>query len=165
MLDIPQCKDNILFYYFISFSKGMNLKNNTYLSLIVYKSLIRSNFDYIFIPLMTDMQRIKSDIQKLQNRVLRIIQYFPLKTRISDIHQKLNVDLLVTRLNKLFANFISAKRSHSLIQEELNDYQEAEREDKVPFQTAWEIDGFSQLNIKYKFKIDIKIKQIMFNKV
>jgi hypothetical protein len=87
--------------------------------LIVFKSLIRSNFDYMFIPLLTATQRIKDDVQKLQNRVLNIIQYFSFKTRITKIHQKLNVDMVDVRPTKLFKKFVNSKQDHTLIQQEL----------------------------------------------
>ena len=101
----------------------MKLKNNTYLSLTVDKRMIRSNFDYIFIPLLTDTQRIRADIQKLQNRVLRTIHHFPLKTSVNKIHKKLKIDLLETRLYKLFDKFIVAKNNHELIQQEIQVYE------------------------------------------
>ncbi|RNA15878.1 hypothetical protein BpHYR1_050954 [Brachionus plicatilis] len=43
-------------------------------------SLIRSLFDYCFIILQSGTQNIRAEMQKMQNRVLRIIKYFPLKT-------------------------------------------------------------------------------------
>ncbi|RNA02790.1 hypothetical protein BpHYR1_000057 [Brachionus plicatilis] len=42
-------------------------------------SLIRSLFDYCFIILQSGTKNIRAEMQKMQNRVLRIIKYFPLK--------------------------------------------------------------------------------------
>ena len=90
--------------------------------MVIFKSLIRSSFDYIFIPLLTDTQLIKDDIQKLQNRVLRNIHFFPIKTKITTIHNVLKVDLLNSRLTKLFSRFVQAKSHHKLINQELSNY-------------------------------------------
>ncbi|RNA31391.1 hypothetical protein BpHYR1_017762 [Brachionus plicatilis] len=67
-------------------------------------SLIRSLFNYCFIILQSGTQNIRAEMQKMQNRVLRIIKYFPLKTSIKTIHKELRIDLTDDRANKLFLN-------------------------------------------------------------
>ncbi|RNA42308.1 hypothetical protein BpHYR1_022350 [Brachionus plicatilis] len=68
--------------------KGLKLTNSTRLSIIVFKSFIRSLIDYSFIPLSCSTQRIISDLQVTQNNILRHINFFSLKTRISEIQSR-----------------------------------------------------------------------------
>ncbi|RNA04443.1 hypothetical protein BpHYR1_048475, partial [Brachionus plicatilis] len=69
-------------------------------------SLIRSLFDYCFIILQSGTQNIRAEIQKMQNRVLRIIQ----------------IDLIDDRANKLFSKFITTRQSHEIIAQEIQDF-------------------------------------------
>ena len=118
----------------------MKIKNQKNLSLVIFKSFIRSNFDYIFIPLLTDTQRIKSDIQKLQNRILKTIHHFPLKTKIIKMHKKLKIDLIDSRITKLFEKFVASKTEHRLIQDELKSYNRTTNQRfKTPFDVYKEI--------------------------
>ena len=59
--------------------KSLGWHQNNKIFLTIYKTLIRSLFDYSFIPLCCDTQKIISKYEKLQNRILRIIKWFPLK--------------------------------------------------------------------------------------
>ncbi|RNA40585.1 hypothetical protein BpHYR1_017108 [Brachionus plicatilis] len=58
----------------------------------------------------------------MQNRVLRIIKYFPLKTSIKTIHKELRIDLIDDRANKLFSKFITTRQSHEIIAQEIQDF-------------------------------------------
>jgi hypothetical protein len=93
--------------------KGLGLKNSIALCKVVFKNFIRSLVDYAFIPLSCSTQKISSDVQKLQNKVLRHIKFFPLKTRITDMHKQLKLDLANTRTKKLLDNFLQKKSSQS----------------------------------------------------
>ncbi|RNA18259.1 RNA-directed DNA polymerase from mobile element jockey-like, partial [Brachionus plicatilis] len=72
-----------------SFKWGSSIKINR----MLYMSLKRSLFDYCFIILHSGTQKIKSEIQKMQNWILKIIKYFLLKTSIKTIHKELTNDL------------------------------------------------------------------------
>ncbi|RNA23492.1 AP-like endonuclease reverse transcriptase [Brachionus plicatilis] len=101
-----------------SFKWGSSIKIN----IMLYMSLIRSLLDYCFIILHSGTQKIKSEIQKMQNRILKIIKYFPLKTSIITIHKELKIDLIDDRANKLFLKFVATKQNHELIANETKDY-------------------------------------------
>ncbi|RNA37760.1 RNA-directed DNA polymerase from mobile element jockey-like, partial [Brachionus plicatilis] len=85
--------------------KGLKLRNTIELSKIVFKGFIRSQFDYSFIPISCSTQKISSDLQKLQNKILRHIKYFLIKTRITKIHQHLKLDMLASRSDIFYTDF------------------------------------------------------------
>jgi hypothetical protein len=58
----------------------------------------------------------------MQNRVLKIIKHFPLKTSIKTIHKELKIDKVEERANQLFIKFIKTREKHELIAQEINDY-------------------------------------------
>ena len=103
--------------------KGFKWTSSIRINKILYKSLIRSLFDYCFVILQSGTQRIKSDLQKMQNRILRIIKYFPIKTSIDTIHKELKIEKLEERSNHLFIKFLKAKQGHDLIAQEIQEYQ------------------------------------------
>ena len=59
--------------------KSFKWSNYKSLNLKLYKSLIRSLFDHCFIILKCGTEMIKSSLQKIQNKILKIIKYFPIK--------------------------------------------------------------------------------------
>ena len=65
--------------------KSFKWKNSTGLGLTVYKFLIRPLFYYAFIPLLTGTQKIINKYEIMQNRILKIIKRFPLKTKTTTI--------------------------------------------------------------------------------
>ncbi|CAF0704716.1 unnamed protein product [Brachionus calyciflorus] len=93
----------------------------------LYKSLIRSLFDYCFVILNSGTGKIKGSLQKIQNKILKIIKFFPMRTSIKTIHQKLKLDLIEDRANLLFMKFIASKQNQEIIANEilvfLNDNQ------------------------------------------
>ncbi|RNA27764.1 AP-like endonuclease reverse transcriptase [Brachionus plicatilis] len=95
--------------------KSFKWRSSFKINRILYMSLIRSLFDYCFIILQSGTQNIRAEMQKMQNRMLRIIKYFPLKTSIKTIHKELRIDLIDDRANKLFSKFITTKQSHEII--------------------------------------------------
>lgn len=102
--------------------KGLKLKNSLNLCRIVFKNFIRSIFDYAFIPLSCSTQKISSDIQKLQNKFLRHIKFFPIKTKIVEIHKQLKIELVETRSKNLLNKFLSKKTSHQQLRMDLDEF-------------------------------------------
>ena len=114
--------------------RSLKIKNKTSLSLLVYKSFIRSQLDFMFIAINNSAQKVLPDVQKLQNRILRSIKFFPIKTRIVDIRKNMKIELLEKRYNKLFKNFFFSRLTHSQIQEDIRNYsQNNQRKLYTPF--------------------------------
>ncbi len=107
------------------FRKVKSLKiNQTKINSILFKSLIRSIFDYAFIILSCPTQRIMGNLQRIQNRILRIIKYFPPRTRIADIHAHFRIMTLSERSDQLLKKFTLAKQDHDLISSELEEFED-----------------------------------------
>ncbi|CAF1073509.1 unnamed protein product, partial [Brachionus calyciflorus] len=102
--------------------KSLKIKNKTSISMLIYKSFIRPQLDYMFIAINNSTQRILQDCQKLQNRILRTIKYFPIRTKITDIHNSLNIEMLEKRYSKLFKKFVLSRLTHEQIQEDIQKY-------------------------------------------
>lgn len=120
--------------------RSLKIKNKTSLSLLVYKSFIRSQLDFMFIAIKNSAQKVLPDCQKLQNRILRSIKFFPIKTRIADIHKNMKIELLEKRYNKLFKNFVFSRLTHSQIQEDIRNYsQNNQKKLNTPFDFFLEI--------------------------
>ena len=97
-------------------------KNTTRLGSTVYKSLIRPLFDYAFIPLMTGTQKVINKYEILQNRILKIIKKFPLKTRTTTILSFHKITSIKDRVSFIFKKFISSRRNSDLLPSEFNCY-------------------------------------------
>ncbi|RNA12396.1 AP-like endonuclease reverse transcriptase [Brachionus plicatilis] len=82
--------------------KRLKLKNSIYLRLTIFRSMIRSIFDNSFAIYQVSPPSFKKRLQKLQNKILRHVKFFPLRTSIPYIHQSLNVQLIEERMNRLF---------------------------------------------------------------
>ena len=102
--------------------KGFKWSNSININKTLYKSLIRSLFDYCFIILNTGTQRIKKDLQIFQNKILKIIKFFPLKASIDTIHKTLKMEKVEERSNSLFVKFLKSRTNHELIAKEINDF-------------------------------------------
>ena len=102
--------------------KGFKWKSSLKINKMLYKSLIRSLFDYCFIILQTGTQKILKDLQIFQNKIFRIIKFFPIKTTIETIHKTLNMEKIDDRANALFLKFLKSKRNIDLIAKEINEY-------------------------------------------
>lgn len=101
--------------------KCLKLNNKTNLCKTIFTSLIRSHFDYLFIAIETSSQKIASDLQKIQNRILKAIRFFPLRTSINSIHSNLKIDLLKSRNEKLFDKYVAKRLTHKQITQDLNE--------------------------------------------
>ena len=94
--------------------------NQIKINTILFKSLVRSLFDYAFIPLASPTQKINRKLQILQNRILKQIKYFPPKT--TDMHAFFKLQLIDQRTEELLKKFAIAKRHHDLISNELKNF-------------------------------------------
>ena len=101
--------------------KGLRI-NHIKINSILFKSLVRPVFDYAFIALCSPTQRIMDATQKIQNRILRAIKYFPPLTRIADIHIYFKIKSVGARSTELLKKFALAKRDHDLISSELSEF-------------------------------------------
>ena len=96
--------------------------NHKRINIILFKSLIRSIFDYSFVILSSSSQKIIGDLQKIQNRILRAIKYFPPRTKISEIHSYFKIPTIKDRSDHLLRKFTLAKTNHDLITTELEKH-------------------------------------------
>ncbi len=106
------------------FKKIKSLKiNHIKINTILFKSLVQPIFDYAFIALSCPTQRIMDAAQKIQNRFLRAIKYFPPHSRISDIHSYFKIKSIKSRSYELLMKFTKSKRGHELIAADLAEFQ------------------------------------------
>ena len=64
-----------------------------------------------------------------------IIKFFPLRTKITDIHAQLGLEMVNSRTEKLFHKFLLTRLNNELIQEEFSKYLDelpAEPQPKLP---------------------------------
>jgi len=102
--------------------KNFKWSNSTSINLTLYKSLIRSLFDYCFIIINSGTEKIKTSLQKIQNKILKIIKFFPIKTSIRTIHKVLKLETIEERANQLFIKFLTAKANQDLIAHEILEF-------------------------------------------
>jgi hypothetical protein len=101
---------------------SLKLKNSRELSLIVFRSQIRSLLDYAFIPTISPCQTIAAKLQTLQNRVLRTIKHFPLKTSTRHIHEHFNLELVKHRAFSTARRFAMSRQHHEQLRSDYNDF-------------------------------------------
>lgn len=92
--------------------KGFKWNTSTSTSCVFYKTYIRSIFDYSHIVFSTSTQRVEDELQKIQNSIVRIIKYFPIKTSIAKINQALKMNIVIERAMNLFKRYTSKKMSN-----------------------------------------------------
>lgn len=92
--------------------KSLKLKNQTALCMTIFNSQIKSIIDYAFIPIISPTQKIANKLQTLQNRALRSIKHFPLKTSTKQLNDFFKTDLVSTRAAKIAKKFASSRLSH-----------------------------------------------------
>ena len=102
--------------------KGLKLKNQVDINLIIYKSLIRSIIDYAFIPLISSTQRILNKVQTIQNNTLRTIKRFPLRSRTAEIHEVFKLERIETRAKKTARKYANSRLNHPLLTKEYEAY-------------------------------------------
>jgi hypothetical protein len=107
--------------------KGLMLKNQVDINLIIYKSLIRSIIDYAFIPLISSTQRILNKVQSIQNNTLRTIKRFSLRSSTAEIDRNSILDSQarskLEKIRQLKAQSLAPdKRIRSLHETEIDNY-------------------------------------------
>ncbi len=84
--------------------------------LTIYKSLILSKLQYSMMPFLVSTNKVKKELQSLQNKCLKIILNVPIQTSSKVIHQTLKCEKLDKRLAQLTCNFLAkAKINNSTI--------------------------------------------------
>ena len=102
---------------------------------MLYKSLIRSLFDYCFVILQTGTQKILKDLQIFQNKIFRIIKFFPIKTSIETINKTLKMEKIDDRANALFLKFLKSKKNIDLIAKEIYEYSNNNNSNQPKYKT------------------------------
>ena len=92
-------------------------------SIKLYKSYIRSIFDYCLTIVQTSTEKIKNEIQKIQNSILKTIKYFPTICSTNYIHQELKIEKFADRTNKqTFLQIHVEKMLNSIIINNVKEY-------------------------------------------
>ena len=102
--------------------KSIGWHKNNKICTTIYKTLIRSQFDYSFIPQCCVTQKIISKCEKFQNTILRIIKWFPLKTCTTDILKSVKITSIKDRSIALFNRFINTFKNNDLLKPDILEY-------------------------------------------
>ncbi|CAF0948508.1 unnamed protein product [Brachionus calyciflorus] len=100
---IKKCTSRVNLLRILAFKS--NRLNKNYL-LIIYKSLILSLFQYSSLPYIVTTEKIKSKLQVIQNKCLKIILGVPLRTSTTLIHDHFHIQMIDTRLKSLAKNYL-----------------------------------------------------------
>ena len=73
----------------------------------IYKSLILSKIQYSMLPFLVTSNKIKNDLQIIQNKCLKTIMRLPLTTSTELIHTTLKISPIEKRLSLLACNYIN----------------------------------------------------------
>lgn len=122
--------------------KNFKWANSLKINIILYKSLIRSLFDYCVVILNVGTEKIKNKLQIIQNKILKIIKYFPIKTPIRTIHKVLKLDTIEQRANNLFVKFLQSKTKQDIIAYEIQQFtqnHQANKRFKTPLDNFFEL--------------------------
>ena len=87
------------------------------------------------------------DRQKIQNRMLRSIRYFPSHTRIIEIHAYFKIQLLQNRTAEILKKYTMEKLNNTLISNELAFFQDCiEKSELVDFVVLDHVDDTAGLH-------------------
>jgi hypothetical protein len=81
--------------------------------LTIYKALILSKLQYSCIPFMVTTNKIKKELQSIQNKCLKIILNLPNHTSSKFAHQTLKCEKLDKRLSALTCDFLNKSKQHN----------------------------------------------------
>ena len=99
-------------------------QNNNKFLIVIYKSLVRSLFDYSDIILATASASIISNVQKIQNRVLRICMNPPFQTSTISLHTMANIETVKDRSLALAKSYLKkAITVNELVKNLFSDYE------------------------------------------
>ena len=101
---------------------SLNLNNHRELCMIIFKSQIRSILDYAFIPTLSPCQKISTKLQTLQNRALKSIKYFPLKTSTQHIHTFFKTERVKSRAASIARRFALSRLHHEQLANDYNSF-------------------------------------------
>ncbi len=79
----------------------------------IYRSLILSKLQYSMLPFLVTTNKIKNEIQSIQNKCLKIILNQLSHTSSKMIHQTLKCEKLDKRFSILTHNFLTNARIHN----------------------------------------------------
>jgi hypothetical protein len=98
-------------------------RTNHFFLIKIYKSLIRSLFEYNHISFYCLDKNLWSKIQIFQNKAIRICFNLPIYTKIDSLHFRSNLEYIKDRLNTLSINFMKKNLlGNKLIGKELEEY-------------------------------------------
>ncbi len=86
-------------------SNKINRLNVNHL-LTIYKSLILSKIQYSMIPFLVTSNKIKNELQTIQNKCFKIILNLPIQTSSKLTHQTFKCEKLDKRISILTCNFL-----------------------------------------------------------
>ena len=99
-------------------------QNNNKFLIVIYKSLVRSLLDYSDIILATASASIISNVQKIQNRVLRICMNPPFQTSTISLHTMANIETVKDRSLALAKSYLKkAITVNELVKNLFSDYE------------------------------------------
>lgn len=102
--------------------KGKFYNSPIKLLVTFYKMYIRPLYEYANIPLLTASENTLSKLQKIQNKIIRIILNSNYLDSTIKIHNQVNLPLLKDRLIQLTSRLISIiANDNSLIEEKINE--------------------------------------------
>ena len=65
---------------------------------------------------------MSKNLQIIQNKILRAIKFYPLKTSVNHIHSDLKIETIESRATKLLRSFIESKDGNDLIPPAIERY-------------------------------------------
>ena len=77
-------------------------------------------------------------MQIIQNKILRNIKFYPLKTSTNFIHSDLQIETIENRAHKLLRSFISSKTNTDLLPPAIELYKQNQPRPKQRFQTLFD---------------------------
>jgi exonuclease III len=81
--------------------------------LTIYKSLILSKIQYSMIPFLVTSNKIKNELQTIQNKCFKIILNLPIQTSSKLTHQTFKCEKLDKRISILTCNFLVKAKSNN----------------------------------------------------
>jgi exonuclease III len=91
--------------------KSNRISTNNLLS--IYKSLILSKIQYSMLPFMVTPNKIKNQLQVIQNKCLKTITNLHMRTSSRLIHQTLGIQKLDLRIANLCCNYIAKAKNNN----------------------------------------------------
>jgi hypothetical protein len=100
----------------INLLRILSYKSNAVASnklLTIYKSLILSKIQYSMLPFSVTSKKIKSELQTLQNKCLKIILELPQTTSTELIHSHLRISSIYKRITNLTCDYLAKSKQNN----------------------------------------------------